>query len=78
MVTPDEMRGRVMGVYMLVVMGVSQISGLILSSVADVIGDVPLVVGCWTMIGWCVQIYLFGQWRRLSSAAAQVAPLPRL
>ncbi len=77
MATPDDMRGRVMGVYMLVVMGVSQISGLILSSTADIIGDVPLVVGCWTIIGWFVQIYLFGQWRRLSSAAAQVAPLPR-
>jgi hypothetical protein len=77
MVTPDEMRGRVMGVYMLVVMGVSQISGLILSSVADVIGDVPLVVGCWALVGWCVQVYLFMLWRRAPRDTAQVAPLPR-
>lgn len=63
MAVPDELRGRVMGVYMLVVMGVSQISGLLLSSVADVIGDVPLVVGCWALIGWVVQLYLFLVWR---------------
>ncbi|NWG22199.1 MAG: MFS transporter [Chloroflexi bacterium] len=63
MAVPDELRGRVMGVYMLVVMGVSQVSGLLLSSAADVIGDVPLVVGCWALIGWVVQLYLFLMWR---------------
>ncbi len=63
MAVPDELRGRVMGVYMLVVMGVSQVSGLLLSSAADIIGDVPLVVGCWALIGWVVQLYLFLMWR---------------
>lgn len=68
----DAMRGRVMGVYMLVVMGVSQVSGLFLSSIADVIGDVPLVVGCWAMIGWVLQVYWFVQWRRMPRYAAQI------
>ncbi len=76
MAVPDDMRGRVMGVYMLVVMGVSQVSGLFLSSVADVLGDVPLVVGCWALIGWGVQVYLFALWRRAPHDVAQVAPLP--
>lgn len=76
MAVPDDMRGRVMGVYMLVVMGVSQVSGLFLSSVADILGDVPLVVGCWALIGWGVQVYLFALWRRAPHDVAQVAPLP--
>lgn len=76
MAVPDDMRGRVMGVYMLVVIGVSQVSGLFLSSVADVLGDVPLVVGCWALIGWGVQVYLFALWRRAPHDVAQVAPLP--
>ncbi|MCS6938926.1 MAG: MFS transporter [Roseiflexaceae bacterium] len=78
MAAPDDMRGRVMGVYMLVVMGVSQVSGLFLSSMADVLGDVPLVVGCWALVGWVVQAYLFVLWRRALHDAAQVAPLPRV
>lgn len=78
MAAPDDMRGRVMGVYMLVVMGVSQVSGLFLSSMADVLGDVPLVVGCWALVGWVVQAYLFVLWRRAPHDAAQVAPLPRV
>ncbi len=78
MTVPDDMRGRVMGVYMLVVMGVSQVSGLFLSSIADVLGNVPLVVGCWALIGWFVQVYLFVLWRRMPYATAQIAPLPRV
>lgn len=78
MAVPDDMRGRVMGVYMLVVMGGSQVSGLFLSSVADVLGDVPLVVGCWALVGWVVQVYLFALWRRALRDIAQVAPLPRV
>ncbi len=77
MTVPDDMRGRVMGVYMLVVMGVSQVSGLFLSSIADVLGNVPLVVGCWALVGWFVQVYLFVLWRRMPYATPQIAPLPR-
>jgi MFS family permease len=53
-IVPDELRGRVMSVFVLMVMGVSQISGLMLASIADIVGDVALTVGVWTSIGWCV------------------------
>jgi MFS family permease len=53
-IVPDELRGRVMSVFVLMVMGVSQISGLMLASIADLVGDVALTVGVWTMLGWCV------------------------
>jgi len=55
-VVPDELRGRVMSVFVLMVMGVSQVSGLMLASVADLIGDVALTVGVWTTLGWCVLV----------------------
>jgi hypothetical protein len=55
-VVSDELRGRVMSVFVLMVMGVSQVSGLMLASVADLIGDVALTVGVWTMLGWCVLV----------------------
>jgi len=53
-IVPDELRGRVMSVFVLMVMGVSQVSGLMLASIADLVGDVALTVGVWTMLGWCV------------------------
>jgi MFS family permease len=53
-VVPDELRGRVMSVFVLMVMGVSQVSGLMLASIADLVGDVALTVGVWTTLGWCV------------------------
>jgi MFS family permease len=53
-IVPNELRGRVMSVFVLMVMGVSQVSGLLLASIADLVGDVALTVGVWTMLGWCV------------------------
>jgi MFS family permease len=53
-IVPDELRGRVMSVFVLMVMGVSQLSGLMLASIADLVGDVALTVGVWTTLGWCV------------------------
>jgi hypothetical protein len=44
----------VMSVYVLMVMGVSQLSGLMLAAIADLVGDVALTVGVWTTLGWCV------------------------
>ncbi len=55
-IVPDELRGRVMSVYVLMVMGISQISGLLLASIADLVGNVALTVGVWTMIGWGVML----------------------
>jgi MFS family permease len=55
-IVPDELRGRVMSVYVLMAMGVSQVSGLMLASIAELVGDVALTVGVWTMLGWCVMV----------------------
>jgi MFS family permease len=53
-IVPDALRGRVMSVFVLMVMGVSQLSGLMLAGIADLVGNVALTVGVWTMLGWCV------------------------
>jgi hypothetical protein len=34
------------------VMGLSQVSGLLLASIAELVGDVALTVGVWTTLGW--------------------------
>lgn len=59
MMVPDALRGRVMSVYVLIVMGVSQLAGVLLSAMSEYTGNVPLTVGCWTMLGWCVQLAIF-------------------
>jgi len=53
-IVPDALRGRVMSVFVLMVMGVSQLSGLLLAGIADLVGNVALTVGLWTTLGWCV------------------------
>jgi len=53
-IVPDALRGRVMSVFVLMVMGVSQISGLMLAGIAELSGDVALTVGIWTTLGWCL------------------------
>jgi hypothetical protein len=71
MIVPNELRGRVMAVYILLISGVAQIAGLLLGSLAQVIGDVALTVRIWTAIGWCVQLLLF-----LSQGRALREPIP--
>lgn len=68
-IVPDALRGRVMGVFVLMVMGVSQLSGLMLASIADLIGDVALTVGVWTSLGWCVLLMV-----RLAHAHISLEP----
>ncbi len=53
-IVPDALRGRVMSVFVLMVMGVSQLSGLLLAGIADLVGNVALTVSVWTTLGWCV------------------------
>jgi len=55
-IVPDALRGRVMSVFVMMVMGVSQLSGLMLAGIADLVGNVALTVGVWTMLGWCVLV----------------------
>lgn len=59
MIVPNELRGRVMSVFVLMIMGVSQISGLLIGALAEVVGNVALTVGAWTAVGWCLQAALF-------------------
>jgi MFS family permease len=56
MLAPNELRGRVMSFFVLMVMGVSQISGLAIGALAEVVGDVALTVGVWTLVGLGVQL----------------------
>lgn len=58
LIVPDALRGRVMAVYLLLISGVAQIAGLLLGSLAELVGDVALTVRAWTAIGWCVQLAL--------------------
>lgn len=56
---PNELRGRVMAVYILMIGGVSQLAGLALGGLAQFTGDVALTVRVWTAVGWCLQLALF-------------------
>ena len=47
MIVPNALRGRVMVVYSLMIMGVSQLAGLLLGGIADLTGDVALTVRLW-------------------------------
>jgi MFS family permease len=59
MMVPDELRGRVMSVYVLIVMGVSQLAGVLLSAMSEFTGNVPLTVGCWALLGWAIQLAIY-------------------
>ena len=64
MVVPDALRGRVMSVFVMLVMGVSQLSGLAVGAIAEAFDDVAHTVVIWTMIGWVLQVVLaWLEWR---------------
>jgi len=58
LLVPNALRGRVMAVYLLLIAGVAQVAGLLLGSIAELVGDVALTVRAWTALGWCVQLAL--------------------
>jgi MFS family permease len=62
-IVPNHLRGRVMAIYLLMIAGVAQIAGLMLGSLAQLVGDVALTVRVWTGVGWCIQLLLF-LWQR--------------
>jgi MFS family permease len=62
LIVPDALRGRVMAVYLLLIAGVAQIAGLMLGSLAEVVGDVALTVRVWTALGWLIQLALLLMW----------------
>jgi MFS family permease len=77
-IVPDALRGRVMAVYVLMIMGVSQLAGLLVAGLADLAGDVALTVRVWTAVGWCLQLALFLSQRRVlqEPVRPQDAPAP--
>lgn len=51
-IVPDRLRGRVMSVFTLLLMGLSPMSGMLAGGIAQVAGSVPLVVAGSALIGW--------------------------
>jgi MFS family permease len=76
MIVPDTLRGRVMAVYVLMIMGVSQLAGLLVAALADVTGDVALTVRVWTAVGWLLQLVLFMSQRSVLQEPARPQDAP--
>jgi MFS family permease len=53
-IVPDELRGRVMSVFTLLLMGMSPMGGMLAGLVAQAVGSVPLVVAASAAIGWAI------------------------
>ncbi len=53
-IVPDSLRGRVMSVFTLLLMGLSPMSGMLAGGIAQVVGSVPLVVAGNAMAGWLI------------------------
>ena len=60
-------------VYVLITMGVSQLSSVLVSGAAELVGNVPLTVGCWALVGLTLQILIHAMHRRVR---LDPAPLP--
>lgn len=52
LIVPDDLRGRVMSVFTLSLMGLSPLGGMLAGSTAELAGSVPLVVAGSALIGW--------------------------
>lgn len=53
-VVPDTLRGRVMSVFTLALLGLSPMGGMLAGLIAQVVGSVPLVVATGAAIGWLI------------------------
>jgi MFS family permease len=53
-IVPDALRGRVMSVLTLLLMGGSPMGGMVAGLVAEAVGNVPLVVAASALIGWAI------------------------
>jgi MFS family permease len=60
-IVPDALRGRVMSVFTLLMMGASPMGGMVAGVVAEFVGSVPLVVACSALIGWAIAAW--SAWR---------------
>lgn len=52
----DDVRGRVMSVFTLILMGLSPLGGMLAGSIAQFAGSTPLIVGLFAAIGWLIII----------------------
>lgn len=55
-VVPDNLRGRVMSVFTMFLMGLSPMGGMIAGTVAQAVGSVPLVVAASATIAWLIAV----------------------
>ncbi|MCX7791456.1 MAG: MFS transporter [Chloroflexaceae bacterium] len=53
-IVPDRLRGRVMSVFTLLLMGLSPMSGMLAGGIAQAVGSVPLVVAGSALAGWLI------------------------
>jgi MFS family permease len=53
-IVPDALRGRVMSVFTLLLMGLSPMGGLLAGAIAQATGSVPLVVALSAVVGWAL------------------------
>lgn len=60
-IVPDGLRGRVMSVFTLLMMGASPMGGMVAGVVAQFVGSVPLVVAASAMVGWAIAAW--SAWR---------------
>ncbi len=55
-IVPDGLRGRVMSVFTLLLMGLSPMGGMLAGMAAQLVGSVPLVVAASSLIGWLILV----------------------
>lgn len=55
-IVPDTLRGRVMSVFTLLLMGLSPMGGMLAGAAAQVLGSVPLIVAASSLIGWLILV----------------------
>jgi len=53
-IVPDALRGRVMSVFTLLLMGLSPMGGLAAGTLAQLVGSVPAVVAASALVGWVI------------------------
>jgi hypothetical protein len=53
---PDELRGRVLSIYTMLLLGLGPLGAMIVGGIAQLVGQVPLVVGSSAAIAWLIML----------------------
>lgn len=53
---PDELRGRVLSIYTMLLLGLGPLGALIVGGIAQIVGQVPLVVGSSAAVAWLIML----------------------